>query len=105
MINLLLAVLLTLAPAPPSVDIALEPQGALITVWVYNTDARYEDFTLHVAGKPDVPMHVPTGAIETTSMVYCGQFDMTAETATSAPIFIGHYTAVVRCRKFYVSFP
>ena len=101
---LLIALLATITP-PPSVSIALEPQGALMTVWLYNTDTRYSDFVLHIAGKPDVPMHVPTGAIETTSMVYCGQFDMTAETATSAPIFIGHYEALVRCRKFYVSFP
>lgn len=102
---LLLAVLLAVTAPPPSVSIALDPRGAEITVWMLNSDSRYEDFVFHIAGKPDVPIHVPTGALQTVSMPFCGQFDMTAETVSSPPVFIAHYATAVRCRTFYVPFP
>ena len=102
---LLLIVLLAAITPPPSVSIALEPQGALMTVWLYNTDTRYSDFVLHIAGKPDMQIHAIAGEIDTVSLPFCGQFDMTAEATADPPVPIGHYVAAVRCRKFYVSFP
>lgn len=102
MLYLLLALLLATIPAPPAVSTTVEQHSGGVTVYLLNSDARYEDFVLHVVGQPDTPVHAMPGELQSASLSLCGQFDMVAETVSDPPVLFNRYQATVPCRAFYL---
>lgn len=94
---LLIFLLALLFQSPPAVSMTVETHNGSATIWLLNSDPRYEDFTLHIAGQPDIHVHAPMSEIQSVSLPICGQLDVVIEVDNT---LFNRYQSTVFCRTY-----